>query len=100
MGLFGFGKEKKAKAEAAVRDALIRHPSIQILMENIISPPENHQWLNTVGGYYDFGFRIHVRCDWQCFAGSAVCGTGCVCPAAQDRRGRGRYQVQKAGLRP
>lgn len=60
MGLFGFGKEKKAKAEAAVKDALIRHPSIQILMENIISPPENHQWLNTVGGYYDSRLRTVI----------------------------------------
>lgn len=60
MGLFGFGKEKKAKAEAVVREALIKHPSIQILMENIISPPEEHQWLNTVGGYYDSRLRTVI----------------------------------------
>lgn len=60
MGLFGFGKEKKAKAEAAVRSALANHPAIEIVIQNIISPPEEHQWLNTVGGYYDLRLRTVI----------------------------------------
>lgn len=61
MGLFDFGgKEKKARAEALVSEKLARHPAVDIVLENIIEPQEEHQWLNTVCGYYDARVRTVI----------------------------------------
>ena len=60
MGLFGVGRERKARAEQVIQEALSHHPAVKIVIENVINPPEEHQWLNTVCSYYDSRVRTVI----------------------------------------